>query len=615
MDTSFIPNETESYNDLANILVFYSQAQTLCKRWHQQIDRWRELYDFVHNKTTPKENEYRFNDPTYTNTVDLAVGVLLANSLNWHAYGWSSSPSKTTSKIEKFLAGLLTIANEREESDVVYEAVLHFVRDGCGVIYSPWNPLVEMRVEGQIQLPDEEGNVISRRMLSEVPIEVKVIDPKKIFPFASGPRRWGRIYHVEKMTVYDVETAYGVKIERYQHLTPTDKLSTTDEFINYWELAVVETPNGGKAEVVRNAVIYGGQFIFPLRIMDGYEDLPFTIGFFKPVDHSDSSGWGHSILRPLETSVDAMERSVNRRDRQITAYSSLPFVTTSAPGRTVIVDPGVGQHVELNTGESAGFAAWPGNPPDTELHIQHLRSRIQQSGFSDVMFGTGASQVSGYAISLLGDQNRIRLTQPVIHLQLFFTMWSMKVLRLVKNFAHNTVVRVYGRMRGKDFTEQIVGGEVEGYRVRAEIKPQFPNEQVRKHAMATQVKGLLSDETIMERYLEVEQPDDEKEKRLQEMALSHPIMQTYLLVSTLQEMADEGDEKALLTLQAIQQQGLPGMPGRPKEPNAPEQLTGTASPNGTLNPAEGGGEPFASQASTLMSEMAGFPQMTTGGVG
>jgi hypothetical protein len=244
------------------------------------------------------------------------------------------------------------------------------------------------------------------------------------------------------------------------------------------------------------------------------------------------------------------------------------------------------------------------------MQMDFFRARIQQSGFSDVMFGSGASQVTGYALSQLGDQNRIRLEQPVKHLELLFTSWAKKAIKMCSHFAGGGQVKVYGTMKGQDFAEWIDFEDAKEFVVRAEIRPKFPNEEVRRHAMATQARGVLSDWTIMERYLDIQQPDEEMERQQIEVAMKNPMVQSYIMMAELNKRAEEGDKIAAMVLQSMQAGGLPGTPGRPNEPNNPEQMMGTQSPTGSPLPTAPQGEDMASQ----MENMAGASPTMTGEV-
>jgi len=227
------------------------------------------------------------------------------------------------------------------------------------------------------------------------------------------------------------------------------------------------------------------------------------------------------------------------------------------------------------------------------------------------MYGSGSNESSGFALSLLGDQNRIRLEQPVSHLELLWSSWAKDILDLTKSFANDAVVRVYGRMRGSDFAEQVMGQEVADYLVKAAVRPEFPNEKTRYHAMAVQVKGILSDYTIMERYLNVKQPEEEEERKLIQMAKLHPAMQQYGLIVALKGMAAEGDEAAAMTLEQLQQGQIPGMGGRPPQGTQPGNALGTQSATGEATPQAGGAMPEGMSAEDQLNQMAtAAPQMS-----
>lgn len=611
----------------------YMQAKNVSKNWHSRIKRWRSLYDFNHYKREAKPNEPQYEDPTYTNSVDLAVGILLSNEMDWHAYGWSPdlTAEDDTSRIEKYLAGTIAVNSFRNDYSIPYEVILNFVRDGCAVLYSPWDAVLAEKYESYIQEETEEGPV-TRRIFTETPVRVQVIDPLKVHPMPGGPEgRWMYVCRVERLSIYDVESRYGVRIRKHAAKSFTDKMTVKRDLIDYWEFAEVQTaltdqdgnevynnvlgqPETESRLVVRNAVVYEGEELLPLRVMEGYEDLPYTIQFFKPVDRGKPEDWGHSILRPLETSVNFLEKSINRRARQLDVYSSLPAMFKGIPGRNIQVDPGMGNVIRIDTTEDFGFPTWPGNPPDVDRQIEFLRSRIQQSGFSDVMFGTGASQVSGYALSQLGDQNRIRLEQPILHLEMLWTLWGKKVLKLTRNFAADAAVRVYGRRRGEDFAEQIYGADVADYMVKAQIKPEFPNEKVRSHAMATQVRGMLSDTTIMEKYLGIEQPDEEFDRKIQEMLIQHPAAINLVFMRKLREWGRSGDEDAEMLANALAQQLMSGQLPGGGGPN-PEQLTGTQSPTGQPTRQAQGGAPVGQSPVDEFASMMGTAPGLKGEIG
>lgn len=596
-DGSVLVTNSQDWKDL---LARIERADAYTKAWHDNIQRWRKLYNMEHYRKPGRINEILYNDPTYTNTVDLAVGIMLGNDLRWHAFGMRPSKQEQmqTGWIEKLIDGTLTINGEREEVHITYRLFLDFCRDGGGCFYSIFDPMIAE--ECRYTSPDEQG--MARHCFSEVPVRTKVIDPLTLLLLPGGPKKWLLMGRKESRSVLDVETVYGVKFEKWAHMSQQEKSQIKGVFYDIWdyvwitEQAPQDNPDtqttpapAQRKMVLRNTIIFENIPVVGPRRMDGYKDMPYTVQFFKPV--GDDSGEWASILTPLESSVAMLERSFNRRAKQIDIYTALPLIAKTQPGRKVIIDPGLYNSIQLAPDESIEFPRWPGNAPDVQMHQDFLRARIQQSGFSDVMFGSGNSQVAGYALSQLGDQNRIRLEQPIQHLELLLTMWAKKTLSLLQTYATGSLISVFGQQKGKSYMDNIDLNALKGYSIKAEIRPNFPNEEMRKVAMSTQAKGTLSEYTRMERYFGIEQPEDEQQRKLIEAAQNHPIAQMYALISVLQEEADSGDKAAAMTLQAIQQQGIPGQPGRPTEPNNAAPPTGLASqtgmePTGGENPSE-----------------------------
>jgi len=611
----------QSLKDRSRITLTLGLARTLCDQWHKDIERSRKLYEFNHFDYRPKPGETTYADPTYTNTVDLAVGVLLGEDIDFDVRGWTPSMAEeeASSKVEKYLAGVLAVNSRRNDYHIPYEVILHFVRDGAGVLYSVWDPDIAAASLANVPMAGPDGMVNIPTYL-DVPIRTQVIDPIEMFAVPGGRGRYAKMFRVERMSVYDVETLYNVRLKKFAGLTDDAKLITYGNFIDFWEVVAkphftpgdpLEAWYRNRPYAMQNAMLFDEEFLMAPRLMPGYGDYPYTLGFFKPVKRDKPEGWGHSIIRPMETTVAMLERSVNRRSRQIDIYSSLPIVSRTLPGRAVSVDPGMGTHVNLGPNEDIGFPNWPGNAPDVEQQIEFLRSRVQQSGFSDVMFGSGASQVSGFAINQLGDQNRIRLTQPTTHLGQFFTRWADKTIDMTRSFAGDRAIRVYGHVRGANFAEAVRGTDLEGYQVNAVVHPVFPNEEARRHAMATQVKGILPARIIIQKYLGVRQPDEAMKMLMEEQVLNHPAMQQYILITALREMAAAGDVGAQIALQAMLNGQASGMPGRPTEPNAPEQPLGLSSSTGLPTPQEQGGmPPGQSPQDQLVQQATATPDMT-----
>jgi hypothetical protein len=572
----------------------YRRARMLVGPWHGQIKRWRDFYDQTHYKVRAKVNETQYPDPTPTNVVDVAVGVLGSHPLEFKAVGWKPSPEEQTDteNVEKFLNGAIDVANDREDMLIPYMVNLYMVRDGAAVVKSVWDPYLAKRHAALIKLPNPDAEVNSQQFIEmraflELPLKTQVIDPLEMYVVPGGRQRWLYLFHVTKMSVHDAETLYGFKDSTFNG-REHEKLYVEYELVDYWRVA--HYPD---MDVIINAVMYNEKFIpgYEPRVMRGYEELPFTLGFFKPVDLKDPAKWGHGVIRPLEPSVLMLERNINRRQRQIDVYSSLPMFTKSLPGRSVTVDSGFGKSVSLSIDEEIGFPTWPGNAPDSEIQIEYLRSRLQQSGFSDILFGM-EGQGAGFAISQMTDQNRIRLIEPIRQIELFWSKWAHKALKLVRNFAGHSMLRVYGTFKGENFADQMVGADIADYKVTAKIKAEFPNQQVVNAALSTQSADVLSLRTRAERYWDVDQPGDEWQQRMMEMAEQHPMMINYGIMAELQKRAGQGDQAAAMVVQMMMNPQGAQNGGRPTEPGGPPakgNMLGTASATGELPPQATGG--------------------------
>jgi hypothetical protein len=573
---------------LENIQDRYRRAKTICEPWHKEIQRWRDMYNFSHYKKRAKVNETQYPDPTPTNVVDVAVGVLGSHPLEFKAVGWQPSPEEEqgTDRVEKFLNGAIDVTNARQEESIQFAVNLHMVRDGTAIIKGIWDPYLSARYSELIELPNPEATPdqpqsVPMRVFTELPLKTEIIDPLEVYVVPGGRQRWLYLFNTTKMSVHDAEILYGFKDIRYEG-RESEKLHTMGELVDYWRVAHYDD-----YDTIINAVMFDKLFIpdHEPREMEGYEDLPFSIGFFKPVDKKDPKNWGHSVIRPLEPSVAMIERNVNRRQRQIDVFSALPMIVKSLPGRSVTVDAGFGKALNMSTDEDIAFPTWPGNAPDSNLQIDYLRSRLQQSGFSDILFGM-EGQGAGYAISQMTDQNRIRLLEPIRQIELLWTKWGQKALKLTRNFAGNSLLRVYGELKGENFSDQFIGREIADFKVNAKIKAEFPNQAVTNAALSTQGADVLSQRTRMERYWDVDQPTDEWNQRMLEMAEQHPAMVNYGILLALGKKAAAGDQAAAMAVQLMMQQQQNG--GRPEEGGAPgatgaaSNLLGTAGPTGRV---------------------------------
>jgi hypothetical protein len=584
--------------EVREVLYRVKKAQEYVKPYRSNVTRWRQLYDMQHYpKSKPRQNETQYIDPVYTNTVDLAVGIMLANEVTWTSYAFAPSHKEQTDtgNIEKLIEGIININNEREERSIFYELFMNFVRDGSGILYSIFDPDIARDSLILTDVVDEEaGGTAKKWLYTDNPIRMKSIDPDDFIGLPGGPKRWLMMGHREIMTVLDVELIYDIKLPRYTDRSDEEKSNIKGEMINVWDFVKVpETSEAGdvvgRKLAVRNTCFFDKQPILGPRIMEGYKDLPYTIQFFRPA--GDKPMKWNSMLNPMESSVQLLEKGVNRRAHQIDVFTGMPLIAKTQPGRAVQVDPGLFGTVQIGTDENIEFPKWPGDAPDVQLHLTFLGNRVQQAGFSDMMFGGTVGRIAGYALSQMYDQDRIRLNQPIKHLELLLTLWAKKVLNLLEYFGEGATIAIYGRYRGQRYQDNIEVDDIPGYNLEAHISPNFPADQSRKVAMATQVKGIVSNYHIMHEYLDIEQPEDEEERKLIEAATFHPIAMQYALLAEMNTRAQQGDPIAKMTLDALLQNGLPGMPGAPNQGVGAAGMTNMPSSTGASTAQEQGGQP------------------------
>jgi len=595
----------------SDILEKFYRAKAKCSKWHSRIKEYERFYDLEHYNDSPRTGERRITLTKGTNIVDLAVGVLTANELTIQAVSPEESETirKQASLVEQFLDGVIYINSERQETDLRYDWTFYQVRDGAVGLKTIWDNSFDASLKVEA---DEEGN--QRAVYDQLPICVNVLPAKYLFPEPGGKLgRWKYVFYAIERTIEDMEREYG-PMEKYNSMSKKQKETKKGDFIDYW--GEVQLPDGSWA--IENATLYDNRLMDGPRIMDGYNDIPITMMFYKPIGHVNPEDWGHSILRPVTQMVEELEWRVNRQTRLLNVFANMPLIARTRDGRPVKVDAAFGDVVQLNEGEDIAFPVWPGTPPDFKEQLAMVSSEIADASFPAVMYGEGTGSGSGYALSQQGDAGRIRLTQPQRQQERSMSIWARKSLTLLRNFSPQYTVEVYGDKAGAPYSQELTGEDTVGFRVNFQLKPQFPNDEVRKVAMATQTKDTLSAETRMEKYLGIQQPDQETTRILRDMARRHPMMVEYQMMALFRELAGEGDEAARMVLERLQQGGGAGgggaPPGPAPGPPKPEQSPGLPSAaRGQVTQQEQGFAPAGQEPSEdvfrMVNTMQGVPMV------
>src|SRR4030067_523694 len=234
-------NAVENKRTLNTLVKYRTEAAKFSVPWHENIRRWRRLYEFDHYKGQPKAGEERFPDPTATNVTDLAVGIIVANGLEVRALGFSPSHGERedTSRIEKFLAGLVDVASEREGYDIPYESTIGATRDGATVLYTVWDPKLE-ESEKAVGKHPETGEQIT--VYKTPPLCVKVLDATEVQFIPGGKGGIDHIFRIVQMTPYQVEQEFGMLPPKYATWRLSQKMdfAAKAELVDYWCRTEVE---------------------------------------------------------------------------------------------------------------------------------------------------------------------------------------------------------------------------------------------------------------------------------------------------------------------------------------------------------------------------------------
>lgn len=586
----------------SEIMGRFRVAERTMEGWHKKIRARRKMYSGEHYRADPKDGEHQYIDPSYMNVTDIATAIIIANRFEFRAKTWDMSTNSVedASKVEKLLSGIIAANNRRLESSLEYRAGFDFCRDGCAVVYTVWDNLVASESRMSFEWAGEE-KVEKSMGYSDVPIYMEFIDPLEMYFIIGGKHRWQEVFRKSVLSVFEAEQEYDIEIPAYMSTPAVAKMNIQISRYDYWREVIIKEDGKSKSTVEHAIILDHGIEIQPLKEAVGYSQLPYTMQFFKPVSpySTDSGKWGHSIIDPMAEPVKHLERAVNRVLRQVDMYTGLPLIV-NASNRNIQLNSALSnQVVQLSSDEDIKFPQWQGNPPDVYQSIDIFRAHAQQSSFPNSLMGTGPNQVSGYAISQMTDQGRIRLEQPVHHLELLWEIWAKKVLDLLDYFARDQVIRVYGQMGQGNFLDKIIVEGLNDILVTCRIRPKFPNDEARRHSMATQASGFLSQYTLLQNYFDIEQPDDEMDRRAFESLEGDPVVQLYSIINVLRRKANEGDSTANIllrqALQALNSQmgrgaaiggGTPGV-----SQVKPGTQVGTPSSTGQLTPQEQGGSP------------------------
>jgi len=604
---------------------------------HRQMDKMSELYFLDHwvEEGEKKEGEARITLPTHTNTVDMAHALLVNQRRRFHVVPnvKTVQEQKRTTEMEQWLRGVFHVNMVRSQCDAVGMAIWNALVKKVGWVRCRWDTALAEQAPGPM-LGEPPMPIPSRELMpelqmgaippmpvgvaqyKELPIVIESVAPENVFVRQGGPRGCLYLFYAAKRTMEDVVAEFGLgvlpKDSRFRAMTWDEMADEEVDFIEYW--------GWSPAGKLMTATMADNEFLlgFEEREAEGYDRIPY-VGFYcfrTPMKQPHLAFRG--LLDASQDLVHTQEKLLSSMMHALKMFSTMPLLAVEGSGAPIVVDSTLGNVVHLGPGQDVRFPQWPGSPPDIMRLLNITEDKIQESGFPAVAFGRGQSGTSGYAIGQYNEGARARLNLPRSNTELALTELSHLIIGLAENFAPDVAIPVWGRDRNKTYYTALTGRDMQGHVINVSIEENLPADQLRNATIGAQLKttGVMSNQTIAEKWLGVEDWDEEWEKMQQEQLMQHPL---FKLITFDRLLSVDRDPAAQLVRGEIaklanQMAGggapmpSPGAQAQAKVPGAPAPGMGAApTPKPPMMPSNV--IPPIAQGQVLSQEMGMPPNM------
>lgn len=544
------------------LLQMIADAEGKLKWRDDMIRRHRSLYEMKHYEPDSSSglsqsqkrlvNQYSYQSNTPTNVVDLTVGILSHNQPKYRAYTYRENreTNEKSGEMERLVSGIIQMNGIEQEVDLHHDVIHAASIDGGVAVRCVWV------MDGCQEQPGQEQSVspmdrllnAGRRMMGQqaavpenkppylegCPLKINVIPLRNMVYLPGGPKgRWSMVAYRCKRSVADLLTEFPGEFP--QVTTLAAQYSTFSDFYDVWFW------NEG---CVWNAIFIDKRLV-RCAPMTGYDDLPYTIAFFRPHDSEEISNWGYGTIFTIEDDVRLLEDRISHQLRMLDIWANLPLFVKTRDGRAIEVDAVFGKVVTLGLEESAGFLQPGTEPPDHDKVVAQLRQSISEGSFPPITYGAGPGMSSGYGLSQLSEGGRIRLEQPKRQIELLWTIVLRKALALFREFAPEKGIQVFGEYKGEQFVmNNLTGGDTSGWLVSVELDPHFPQDEARMMALGNQALAMkgLSRRTVQERFYDVDDPDVENQRIMIEQLMQNPQMAEMLMKEAAKEYGMEFPE-------------------------------------------------------------------------
>lgn len=533
------PIDLDSARQRLRLLI--QSAQAKAQRWHEAMEQYEADY-FL--QTTGDTIE-RDDDSERVRLSDLADGVTIASAiLNMADYtialdrpGEREPDKQMAEAIESMLRTVLRSSAKRTGENVTDALVQWCLRLGAGVLH--WLYIGEAVAD-------------NAPPLNVPPVEVYALDPRNFFPLLGGPNgqfRWAMSREMRSVAEMDefVEATLSTSPEAlalaqqemqlyYGTVSPALRYTQEHEFWNVWGWERV----GGRWVVV-NALMYGTAMLRAFDVMEQYDHLPWALAAARDTHARDYERRWLPITYHARPHVRRAERLQGRMDVILDDVAQMP---TIVQGSEDYPDPptitgGVKNVVELRPGQNIAPPPFGTLPRDLYPQLDLAQRRIEQALLPPTMYGPGTGAASGYAFDQGQDGGKLRLIAPRDGLAFAMERMFDGIASLVARHApQQPVYAIYsGANEHGSQREQVIvrGSDLQGWTLDVTWKATMPGDEMRRTGKAVQLRGLLSDERLIEE-LGIESPVREIETRLlEQVKANHPAIAEAIAFRLLQE--------------------------------------------------------------------------------
>jgi hypothetical protein len=550
-----LDEKLRSYADVVTrIKAMKSWKAGQLKALHELMDWRRDRYYLKHYPATEREEgEDRVHIAAEMRLGDKAYGLLTVEKPSIKAYPEDETEEglRESDWLESWLEGVSWEQSRRQGVNPFDLATMDMLITSMACIFTYWDTSLDSRINWQASeletaeyMQDFYGMEMEQPepRLGELPIIIKRRDPRKVYPQEGGNQgRWKWVMYVDRILIADVESEWGVQLRDQREKDYKGKATRDIEVIDCWSWE--NDPETGEP-ILYNAVVAGKQLIKEPTPMRKYKHMPFEIFFCRTTPEPQWERKGLPIIAQIEKVTGELESAWNARMRSAKLHSQLPL-TYQGPGPTPEVSTGFGKVITLPPDSQFGFMEFRGMPPDYDSMTGMLHAEVEAGGLGAPIMGDTPASPSGYALALRGEAGTLNLVAPQQSLSLAMSNVFQQVCSLAAEFAPDHEMRVMGQYENQRKVFALTGSECQGFFIDVEVKAQFPEDKDRKMAWGVQFamqpkeQRVLDDRTIVEEYFGKKNYQRIKERRLSDLALSHPAVEAATMAEALRKRGME----------------------------------------------------------------------------